>query len=105
MLQPDPDGMVAAKERGKYTRYIRSAFEGTLETLDAKLSAMCADVKGVQYEKGPQKKDVRLFEKARLSYKNNLRRLSNPNPIALTSLLTPIQALTLPLALSLTPDP
>jgi hypothetical protein len=74
LLQPDPDGLVAANEKVKYARYIRSAFEGTLETLDATLSAMCADVKGVHYEKGPQKKVVRLFEKARLSYKNNLRR-------------------------------
>ncbi len=104
-LQPDPDGLASPKDKVKYTRYIRSAFEGTLETLDATLMAMCADVKGVHYEKGPQKKDVRLFEKARLSYKNNLRRLSNPSPIALTSLLTLTQALTLPLALSLTPDP
>ena len=85
MLQPDPDGLAAANKKVEYTTYIRSAFEGTLETLDAKLSAMCADVKGVQYEKGPQKKDVRLFEKARWSYKNDLRRLSNPKTLTQTS--------------------
>jgi hypothetical protein len=38
---------------------------------------MCEDIEGVHYEIGPQKDDVRLFEKARLSYKKNLRRVTD----------------------------
>ena len=75
-LQPDPKGL-AAKDKVKYSRFVRSAFVDSLATLDDKMVAMCKDIKGVNYEIGPQKDDVRLFEKARLSYKSNLRRVTD----------------------------
>jgi hypothetical protein len=75
-LQPDTDEL-AGKDKVKCTRFIRSEFVGILETLDAKLVGTCKDIVGAHYEIGPQKKNTRLFEKARLSCKNNLRRVTD----------------------------
>jgi hypothetical protein len=48
-----------------------------LDALDALFSELAASLDGVHFEIGPQKHNVRLFEKARLSHKNNLRRVTD----------------------------
>ena len=85
-LQPDEGGLMnmdglsdeeKALRREEYANGIRNALSPVVEKLDTTFKAMASEIPGVEYQRGPPKKNDRLFQKARLSYKGNVRRITD----------------------------
>ena len=85
-LQPDEGGLMnidglsdeeKASRREEYANGIRNALLPVVEKLDTVFKAMASEIPGVEYLRGPPKKNDRLFQKARLSYKGNVRRITD----------------------------
>ena len=87
LLQPDGGGLMEAQEgslteeqaerREQYAEVVRNALRPVVEKLEGPFRELASRVEGVTYERGPAKGNARLFQKARMSYKGNLRRVTD----------------------------
>jgi hypothetical protein len=87
LQQPDGSGLLGgsndgaseeqkAEHREQYAEVIRKALRPVVEKMDGVFQDIASAV-GAKYERGPPKGNPRLFQKARMSYKNNLRRITD----------------------------
>jgi len=86
LLQPDEKGLMnvdglsaeeTTERRVLFSTDIRTALTPVLAKLDAIFQQLASAHAGVEYHRGPPKKNGRLFQKARLSYGGNVRRITD----------------------------
>ena len=75
-MQPKIVDIDETSQKGKYIQQIRKKFDALSGEIESAFASISSET-GSMFEPGPNKKNERIFEKANLSYRGNLRRVTD----------------------------